>query len=332
MLRELVWTDISEVLQRTMKRINALKLNREAWAADGLIPFDRRVAVALAAAEADEAEDAAERLMRTISIDPRGTEARETEQTLSARHILPRFSAKAQNSLRSAVDGMDEVNTHADRFDALVEAGKFQDPAERQFIEEVIASHTSSRDTIEEWLKVNPRIPRASDLWDLPGGLCGAAALRLMRAVGVPAQARPQQRRDGRRGPRGPRGGNIDDVREQGQAIVSDLLNTPYDERDYRTLTKANLEKMYVLLTDEWYPAQQSHAWFVRELDPLIATQYLELMPQDASDRESQSGSPMSQAGGVTEGESFSVGAGENSPAENADVSMIDRSMDDAVA
>ena len=74
MLRELVWTDISEVLQMTMKRINnALKLNREAWAADGLIPFDRRVAVGLAAAEADEAEhaeDTAERLMRSISIEP----------------------------------------------------------------------------------------------------------------------------------------------------------------------------------------------------------------------------------------------------------------------
>ena len=40
----------------------------------------------------------------------------------------------------------------------------------------------------------------------------------------------------------------------------------------------------------------------------------------------------MSQAGGVTEGESFSVGDGENSPAENADVSMSDRSMDDVVA
>ena len=66
MLRELVWTDISEVSQMTMKRINALKLNREAWAADGLIPFDRRAAVGLAAAEADEAEDAAERLMRSI--------------------------------------------------------------------------------------------------------------------------------------------------------------------------------------------------------------------------------------------------------------------------
>ena len=128
-------------------------------------------------------------------------------------------------------------------------------------MQEVIASHTNSRDTIEEWLEVNPRIPRASDLWDLPGGLCGAAALRLMRAVGVPAQARPQQRRDGRRGPLwGPRGGNLNEVCEQGDAIVSDLLNTPYDERDYRTLTKANLEKMYVVLTGEWYPAQQSHA------------------------------------------------------------------------
>ncbi len=40
----------------------------------------------------------------------------------------------------------------------------------------------------------------------------------------------------------------------------------------------------------------------------------------------------MSQAGGVTEGESFSVGDGENLQAENANVSMIDRSMDDAVA
>ena len=107
-----------------MKRINALKLNREGLAADGLIPFDRRVAVAFAAAEADEAEDAAERLMRTISIDPRGTEDSATEETLSARHILPRFSAKAQNSLRSVVDSLDEVTVHADRFDALVEAGK----------------------------------------------------------------------------------------------------------------------------------------------------------------------------------------------------------------
>ena len=73
----------------------------------------------------------------------------------------------------------------------------------------------------------------------------------MMRVVDVPAEARPQQRRDGRRSPRGPRGGNLDEVREEGLAIVSDLLNTPHDERDYHTLTKANLEKMYVLVTDE---------------------------------------------------------------------------------
>ena len=70
----------------------------------------------------------------------------------------------------------------------------------------------------------------------------------------------------------------------------------------------------------------------MRELNPFIATEYPELMPQDVFHQESQSGSPMTQARGVTEGESFSVGDGENSPAENADVSMIDRSIDYAVA
>ena len=97
-------------------------------------------------------------------------------------------------------------------------------------------------------------------------------------------------------------------------------------------LTKADLAKLYVLVTGEWWSAQMSHRWLMSEIEPLIMQRYAELLPRDAFDRESQSGSPMSQAGGVTEGESFSVGAGENSLAENADVSMIDRSMDDAVA
>ena len=35
-LRELAWTDISEVLRMTVTRIDTLKLNREAWAADGV--------------------------------------------------------------------------------------------------------------------------------------------------------------------------------------------------------------------------------------------------------------------------------------------------------
>ena len=50
----------------------------------------------------------------------------------------------------------------------------------------------------------------------------------------------------------------------------------------------------------------------MNELDPLIAAQYPKLYSQDAFEPESQSGSPMSQVGGVTEGESFSVGDSKN--------------------
>ncbi len=55
------------------------------------------------------------------------------------------------------------------------------------------------------------------------------------------------------------------------------------------------------------------------------------LLPPDAVEPEIQSGSPMSEAGAVTEGESFSIDADENSPEANADVSMRDRSMDDVI-
>ena len=219
-LRELVWTDISEVLRMTFERIDALELNREAWAADGDIPFARRVAVQLAADEAEQAEDAAERLIRAVSIDPTTHQRGENENALSTRHILPRSNAKTQKSLRSAVDGLDEVTALAERFDALLEEGKFLDPADCQFVEQVIAVHTRSRDSIEEWLESKPRVPRASDLWDLPGGLCGAAALRL-RTVQAPAEARPQSQRDGRHGARGPRDGNFDDVRGEGEVILN---------------------------------------------------------------------------------------------------------------
>ncbi len=175
----------------TFERIDALKLNRDAWAADGVIPFDRRVAVQLAVDEAEQAEAAAERLIRAVSIESRPHQRSVNTNRLNARHITLRTSAKAQSSLRPAIDGLDDATTFAERFDACVEDGKFPDPTGRQFVEQVIASYTRSRDTIEEWLKSNPRIPRASDLWDLPGGLCGAAALRLLRRVRAPTEARP---------------------------------------------------------------------------------------------------------------------------------------------
>ena len=60
-LRELSQTSISKVLQMTF--IDALDLNRDAWAADGVIQFDRRVVVQLAVDEAERAEAAAEWLI-----------------------------------------------------------------------------------------------------------------------------------------------------------------------------------------------------------------------------------------------------------------------------
>ena len=54
----------------------------------------------------------------------------EREQVKNTTYIQP-GSAKAQNSLRSTVGGLDEVTAHLERFDALVDEGKFQDPTKR---------------------------------------------------------------------------------------------------------------------------------------------------------------------------------------------------------
>ena len=322
---------ISEALQMAFAKSDPFKLNRDASADEGVIPFDRRVAVALAIDEAEQAGGAAERLIRSLSIEPRTHQRDLNEIALITRHLLPRANARTQKSLRHAVDGLDDVTALEHQFDTLVEEGKFPDSTGRQFVEESLASHARSRESIHEWLESNPRVPQASDLWDLPGGLCGAEALRLLRTNQAPAapQPQPQPQRDGRRGPRGPRGGNMDDVRGAAVRIVSDLLTKPVGERNYHALSKADLEKVYVLVTGEWYPAQMSHTWLLNEVEPLLLTKYPELVLPDSSESESQSGSPMSQVDGVTEGESFSVGAGENSPATNADVSMHDRSMED---
>lgn len=248
------------------------------------------------------------------------------------RAELARRSVK---SLRSAIDGLDDVKTLAEQFDALVGDGKFSDPTEREFVENLIASHTRSRDAIDDWLTTNPRVPRAADLWDLPGGLCGAAALTKLRTARVSAEARPQvrpqQQNDGRRGPRGPRGGNLDETRDEGEAVVNALLGKPPGERDWRAVPKADLEKLYVFVMGEWYLAQQSHKRLVEALEDQMAEQYPDLLPQDASESDRLPGSPMSPIIDVVGDVSFADANVEDSPAANADVSMNDRSMDDVI-
>ena len=121
----------------------------------------------------------------------------------------------------------------------------------------------------------------------------------------------------------------MDKVRDEGQAIVSDLLKKPPAERDYCLLSRVELEKIFAHVTGEWYPAQMSRVWLLEELEPLIAQQYPELSPPDAFESERLPGFPVSARGGGGEDEdSLDLDDG-NAPAENADVSMVDRSVDD---
>ena len=226
-----------------------------------MIPFDRRIAVQLALDEAEQAEAAAERMIRSLTVSRVPVIRDENAlNTLSSRYLLPRFSLKAQSSLRASLRGLDDTATLQPRFDALVEQGKFADATEHDFVVEALGKLSHTRENIESWLSTSARTPRASDVWDLPGGLCGEAAMRLMRAARDANEQRQQQRPDDRRRARGPRGGSLEEYSIAGDAIMSDLLSKPPGERDYRTLAKKNLEKLYVLLVNDWFPAQMSRA------------------------------------------------------------------------
>ena len=110
---------------------------------------------------------------------------------------------------------------------------------------------------------------------------------------------------------------------------MGNLLQKPPAERDYRLLSKVDLENIFAHVTGERYPARMSHGWLLDALGPLITGQYRELSPSDASESERLPGSPMSARGDGSEDEdSLDLDDG-NAPAENADVSMADRSVDD---
>ena len=86
---------------------------------------------------------------------------------------------------------------------------------------------------------------------------------------------------------------------------------------------------LYAFLKGDWYPAHITRGRLLDAVGPLLAQQYAELSPPDASESERLHGSPMSARGGGGEDEgSLNLDHG-NAPAENADVSMVDRSVDD---
>ena len=94
-------------------------------------------------------------------------------------------------------------------------------------------------------------------------------------------------------------------------------------------LAKGDLEKLYAFLKGDWYPAHITHGRLLDAIRPLLAQQYPELSPPDASESERLPGSPMSARGGGGEDEDSLDLVDGNAPAENADVSMADRSVDD---
>lgn len=209
------------------------------------------------------------------------------------------------------------------------EEGRFTDTSEHEFVRKVCECHASSKEKIEEWLRASARVPRASDLWDLPSGLCGHQALRRLRAPRETAERQPPPQRDGRHGARGPRNGNLDEVSAQGLAILGDLLERPPGERDNRALAKGDLEKLCAFLKGDWYPAQMSHEWLLDAVGPLLAQKYPELSHPDAPELERLPESPMSAHGGGGEDEDLLDLDDGNALAEKADVSMADRSVDD---
>ena len=62
----------------------------------------------------------------------------------------------------------------------------------------------------------------------------------------------------------------MDKVRDEGQAIVGDLLQKQPAERNYRLLSKVELEKIFAHVTGEWYPAHITHGRLLDALEPLL--------------------------------------------------------------
>ena len=214
----LEWRDIAEVLPQAMLQTDVLHLNRKAWAADGVIPFDRRVAIALAGDEAERnaLENDVNMMLRSLSLTPR---QRVYDDPSTANSVLlPRISQRAQKALASAVNAFDKLEAHRDEFETLKREGFFHSDESKKFVEKLIMEMGLGKAHLKEWCHSHSRNPRASDLWDCPGGVTGERALRLMRLGNQAAAERTTAARPGRApgAPRGPRGAKKDDFTQAG--------------------------------------------------------------------------------------------------------------------
>lgn len=208
------------------------------------MPFDRRVAIQLAVDEAERFE-AQNRINLMISDTDR---AMSRTQTLQKSVLLTRLSQAVKKKLQTAVDECDKVDALEEKLQRLtVDPRAMRDDA-MDLAGECIDVLRDARDAMTSFMASNAKIPRASQLWDCPGGLTGEQALALMTRSQSAANE-PAQRRTGRIGrPVRDLEGRI----EAAQRHMDDLMaSIPRENRVLDRFSRDELRSLYLVCYQE---------------------------------------------------------------------------------
>lgn len=328
-LQELVWTDVSIVLVRAMAKMDVMKLNKQAWAADGVIPFDRCVAIQLAVEEAEAHELEMDRLMMRSVTAPTVY----SDMPMSKKLLYPRIAQNAQKSLSNALAAFDQVDELVSKFSELCDAGFFQRAEERAYVQEFVNSRTMTAANVRSWCSTNSRIPRASDLWDCEGGVCGDEAMALMRRGAAARETRAMvaaerpARQAGRF--RGPRNANFDEYLAAGAQVMDKLMTSDTSRHDLEWLSFDDLKKIYVFMTEAWFNSQWTRGALLAAVTSIASEKHPELLGGDSPRSERPPGSPANSLRSLMDVVSELDDADEELAPREADLSMHDRSLED---
>ena len=183
----LTMADFPKYLGRVLGEVQQNDLNVKAWAKDGLIPFTRSVET-----EVREAEEAREVLRaRGASTAPAGAAALDTQATPEEPHqrelrvlvtdgvpvAVPKETQKARKRLARAVNtvSLDVANPaefHEEAANANPDMTKLKAMYDR-----TVANFNELRAAVVKFVEGSAGIARASDLFDVPGGLTSDAAI-----------------------------------------------------------------------------------------------------------------------------------------------------------